>query len=103
MCDNSSETFFREKDLTMATKARVTKEGLLIPREVAERALGEGSEEVEIFEEPGRLVVAATEAGERAAGTPREDPILGLGKNPVRTGLRDGSTDHDRYLYGAGG
>lgn len=86
----------------MATKAKVTNEGLLIPKEVAERALGEGSEEVEILEEPGRLVVAvAGKAGDRSAtGDPRvEDPILGLGKNPVRTGARDGSTDHDRYLY----
>lgn len=43
----------------MTTKAKVTKEGLLIPKEVADRALGEGLGEVEILEEPGRLVVAA--------------------------------------------
>ena len=86
----------------MTTKAKVTEEGLLIPKEVTDRALGEGSEEVEIFEEPGRLVVAAVgEAGKQeSAGLPsEEDPILGLGKNPVRTGVRDGSTEHDRYLY----
>ena len=86
----------------MTTKAKVTEEGLLIPKEVTDRALGEGSEEVEIFEEPGRLVVAtARKAGERvSAEVPqKEDPILGLGKNPVRTGARDGSTEHDRYLY----
>lgn len=86
----------------MTTKAKVTKEGLLIPKEVTDRALGEGSEEVEIFEEPGRLVVATVgKAGEReSVGIPlEEDPILGLGKNPVRTGARDGSTEHDRYLY----
>jgi hypothetical protein len=86
----------------VATKVKVTEEGLLIPKEVTDRALGESSEEVEIFEEPGRLVVAtAGKGGERAsAGIPsEEDPILGLGKNPVRTGARDGSTEHDRYLY----
>lgn len=86
----------------MTTKAKVTEEGLLIPKEVTDRALGEGSEEVEIFEEPGRLVVAtAGKAGERESSeVPQEqDPILGLGKNPVRTGARDGSTEHDRYLY----
>ena len=86
----------------MTTKARVTEEGLLIPKEVTDRALGEGSEEVEIFEEPGRLVVAtARKAGEPASAEAplEEDPILGLGKNPVRTGARDGSTEHDRYLY----
>jgi hypothetical protein len=86
----------------VTTKVRITEEGLLIPREVTDRALGEGPEEVEIFEEPGRLVLAtARKAGERAsAGIPHEeDPILGLGKNPVRTGARDDSTAHDRYLY----
>ena len=89
----------------MATKARVTEEGLLIPKEVTDRALGEDSKEVEILEERGRLVVAAVGGtGVRAATSHRdEDPILKLGSNPVRTGARDGSTDHDRYLYGAGG
>ena len=84
----------------MATKAKVTEEGLLIPKVVTDRVLGEGSEE--IFEEPGRLVVAtAGEAGERASSEVplEEDQIVGLGKNPVRTGARDGSTEHDRYLY----
>ena len=87
-------------------RAKVTRDGLLIPREVTERALGEGSEEVEILEEPGRLVVAVARKAEdrSSAGTPRaDDPILKLGSNPVRTGARDGSMDHDRYLYGAGG
>jgi hypothetical protein len=90
----------------VATKVRVTEEGLLIPKEVTDRALGEGLEEVEILEEDGRLVVAAAEkvGGRATVETPAdEDPILGLGRNPVRTGARDGSTEHDRYLYGAGG
>ena len=96
------ELVIREGDCDVATKVKVTEEGLLIPKEVTDRVLGEGSEEVEIFEEPGRLVVATVgEAGElESAGTaPEEDPILGLGKYPVRTGVRDGSTEHDRYLY----
>jgi hypothetical protein len=91
-----------EGDCSVATKVKVTEEGLLIPKEVTDRALGKGSEEVEIFEEPGRLVVATTgKSGkqESAGISPEEDPILGLGKNPVRTGARDGSTEHDRYLY----
>ena len=86
----------------MATKARLTEEGLLIPKEMTDRTLGKGLEEVEILEEDGRLVVAAAQGdGDRAtAETPaHEDPILGLGKNPVRTGVRDGSTEHDSYLY----
>ena len=94
----------------MTTKSKAAKEGLLVPKEVAGRALGEGSEEVEIFEEPGRLLIVAgpgTHSSEDAEGRsgprkgPDEDPILGLGGNPVRTGARGGSTD--RYLYGAGG
>ena len=90
----------------MTTKARVTKEGLLIPREVAERALGEGSEEVEIFEEPGRLLISlpggAGEVGGEGAGE-REDPILSLGEDPVEdAGATDASVNHDRYLYTGG-
>jgi len=89
----------RKQDVTI--KAMVTKDGLLIPREMAERALGP-SAEVEISEEPGRLIVAAV--GHHGApvtfGPPQEqDPILKLGKQPVRTAAREGSTDHDRYLY----
>lgn len=85
----------------MAVKAKVTKEGLLIPREVAERALGEGSEEVEIFEEPGRLLIspAATPAPSRPGGG---DPIFAMGEDPVDDGITDASTDHDRYLYSGG-
>lgn len=30
-----------------------------------------------------------------------EDPIFGLGKNPVECGVPDGSVEHDRYLYGS--
>jgi hypothetical protein len=94
-----------EGERGVTTKVKVTKEGLLIPKEVADRVLGEGSGEVEILEEPGRLVVAAAgRTGDMATRAPRaDDPILKLGKKPVRTGTRDGSTDHDRHLYGAGG
>lgn len=93
-------------------KVKVTKEGLLIPKEVTARALGEGSDEVEVFEEPGRLLIVAEPGNSSSENTevlsgprerPDEDPILGLGRRPVRTGARDGSTNHDRYLYGAGG
>ncbi len=87
-------------------KMKVTKEGLLIPKEVTERL---GSEEVEVFEEPGRLLIVAetaspgdTEIHPGPVAETDEDPILGLGRKPVRTGVRDGSTDNDRYLYDAG-
>ena len=78
----------------MTTKAKVTEEGLLIPKEVADRALGKGSEEVEIFEEPGRLVVA----------TARESRGTGAGRYPLGgrsdTGARQepGAHRHPRRL-----
>lgn len=79
-------------------RVKVTEKGLLIPREVAERVLA-GSGEAEVIEEPGRLLVKpADNAGGRAAED-KEDPILKLGRDPVRTGVRDGSEHHDRYLY----
>lgn len=78
-------------------KARVTEKGLLIPREVIERL---GSEEVEISEEPGLVLISpATDADDGNRGAPGEDPIFGLGRNPVHTGTRDGSVNHDSYLY----
>jgi hypothetical protein len=88
----------------MATRVRMTGEGLLIPREVAERALGEGSGEVEVVEEPGRLLIApaAPAPEDRASG---EDPILLLGEDPVDDPElpADASVNHDLYLYGRGG
>lgn len=86
---------------------KITEEGLLIPREVAGRL---GSEEVEVREEPGRLSITPATAPAVASATgaeeppareiDEEDPILGLGRNPVRDGVTDASVDHDRYLYG---
>jgi hypothetical protein len=67
-------------------KAKVTEEGGLIPREMLEGIPGG---EVEIRKEPGRLLVL-----------PADDPILAFGENPVQTGTRYGSQNHDRYLYG---
>ncbi len=79
-------------------RAEVGEEGLLIPRDVFERL---GSEEVEIIEEPGRLLIVA--GGEGGAAKPGEgDPILSLGEDPVDDpgGATDASVNHDRYLYG---
>jgi virulence-associated protein VagC len=67
-------------------KAKVTKRGVLIPRELLE-----GVEEVEILKEDGVILVVPIA---------REDPIWGLGKNPVKGGLPDASENHDRYIYG---
>ncbi len=90
----------------MAIRAKVTEQGLLIPKEVAERALGEGSNEVEIFEEPGRLLISpasgADKPGEEGADE-GEDPIFALGEDPVEDAeATDASVNHDRYLYTGG-
>lgn len=68
-------------------RAKVTKEGVLIPKEMLE---GISGEEVEIRKEPGRLLVL-----------PAEDPILGLGGDPLDDDISDGSMNHDHYLYGS--
>ena len=90
----------------MTTKARITKDGLLIPKEMTDRVLGEGSEEAEIVEEPGRLLISPV----RGTGEPRKkrtddggDSILSLGEDPVEDpGATDASVNHDRYLYTGG-
>lgn len=68
-------------------KAKITEEGLLIPGEIAERLC---SEEVEILEEPGRLLIVSSGAASRvsAEGTSPEDPIRGLGRASGHTGGR---------------
>lgn len=80
-------------------KAKVTEEGLLVPKELLE---GLGSEEVEIIEERGRVLILPS-GGSLAVerGTGEEDPIEGLGANPVDDDITDASVNHDRYLYGA--
>lgn len=69
-------------------KAKVTKRGLFIPK-----AMLAGAEEFEIRKEGNRIVISPVD---------QADPILELGKRPVPCGVTDGSTDHDRYLYGSG-
>jgi hypothetical protein len=66
--------------------ARVNELGLLIPKQM----LG-SSEEVEIREEPGRIVIVLD---------PANDPIRRLGKNPVVAPETDASVNHDKYIYG---
>ena len=86
-----------------AMKVKVTKEGLLIPKEVTDRL---GSEEVEIFEEPGRVLISPATAspkaslgrvGERPDG--QEDPILLMGEDPVADEVTNASVNHDHCLY----
>jgi virulence-associated protein VagC len=68
-------------------KAKVTEQGVTIPRQMLE-----GVQEVDILQEEGRVVVIPIL---------EEDPILGLGSEPVECGAPDGAEQHDRYLYRA--
>ena len=69
-------------------KAKVTKCGLIIPKEMLA-----GAEEVEIRREDHRIVISPVT---------KSDPIFNLGKRPVECGVSDASEHHDKYLYGSG-
>jgi len=68
-------------------KVKVTEKGALIPRRLLK-----GIKEVEIRRQNGLIVVVPV--GEK-------DPIFNLGKNPVKSGVTDGSVNHDKYIYGS--
>ena len=65
-------------------KARVTKEGVTIPK-----ALLEGVSAVEIRKEEGVILVVPL----------ADDPILGLGTQPIKDEMTDASENHDAHLY----
>ncbi len=68
-------------------KAKVTEQGVMIPKEFLE-----GVEEVEIRKGANLIVIVPIT---------KSDPILGLGQHPVECGVPDASEQHDRYLYGS--
>ena len=59
----------------------------MIPKEFLE-----GIEEVEIRKADNLVVIVPTT---------KRDPILDLGRHPVKCGASDASERHDRYLYGS--
>lgn len=65
-------------------RLKVTEEGLLIPKELLQ-----GAEEVDVRKEDSLILVMP-------AG--KDDPILDLGKFPVKSGVSNGSEKHDTYL-----
>ncbi len=66
-------------------KARVTEQGVLIPKRMLE-----GIEEVEIRKEDGLiLILPVTE----------HDPAFSIGKHPIEDDITDASVNHDRYIY----
>ena len=66
--------------------AKVTKDGLLIPR-----SLLRGITRVEIRRHRGRLTLLPSS---------KADPIHQLGRKPVLAGCLDASANHDAYVYG---
>jgi hypothetical protein len=66
-------------------RTKVTENGVLIPKEWLE-----GVDEVEIQKTQNMIIVMPVQA---------EDPILNLGKQPIRLDVEDASFNHDRYLY----
>jgi hypothetical protein len=66
--------------------AKVTKDGLLIPR-----SLLQGITRVEIRRHRNRITLLSS---------PRPDPIHELGRKPVLAGCADASANHDAYIYG---
>lgn len=68
-------------------KTRVTEEGVLVPKEMLE-----GMDEVEIYRQDSMIVIVPAHD---------EDPILELGKHPVRDDITDASEKLDSYLYGS--
>ena len=65
-------------------KAQVTEDGVTIPK-----ALLEGVDAVEIRKENNVITVVPL----------LDDPILGLGSQPVKGNVTDASENHDAYLY----
>jgi hypothetical protein len=68
-------------------KVKVSEKGLLIPRKFLK-----GVKEVEIRRQNGLILVVPLH---------EKDPIFDIGRNPVKSGVKDGSVNHDKYIYGS--
>ena len=66
-------------------KIKVKPEGLLIPKELLL-----GVEEVEVRKENNTIIITTLT---------QDDPIFGLGSNPVNIEVSDASENHDLYIY----
>jgi hypothetical protein len=65
--------------------AQVTEQGVLVPKGLLGNA-----QQVEIIEQPGRVVIVFDS---------KKDPIWGLGENPISLDVSDASVNLDKYLY----
>ncbi len=66
-------------------RTKVTENGVLIPKMWLE-----GIDEVDIQQTQNLIIVVSLQAN---------DPILTLGKQPIRLDVEDASLNHDQYLY----
>lgn len=67
--------------------AKVTEQGLLIPKRLLR-----GISHVKISRTKNRITIVSSD---------QADPLEKLGRKPVRCGVPDASTNHDKHLYGA--
>jgi hypothetical protein len=75
-----------EKKMDRNLISNVTEQGLLIPKEWLI-----GVEKAEIFKKGNIITVRPIE---------KDDPIFQLGTKPLSCGIKDGSEEHDKYIYG---
>jgi virulence-associated protein VagC len=68
-------------------RVNVTEQGLIIPKELLT-----GIHAVEIRRENDQIILTPTA---------EDDPIWGLGSEPITLGIPDAAENHDRYLYGS--
>jgi hypothetical protein len=68
-----------------AMRIKVTENGVLIPK-----GWLEGIDEVDIQKAQNMIIVVPVQV---------EDPILDLGKHPIRLDVEDAALNYDRYLY----
>jgi len=66
-------------------RSKVTDQGVTVPKRWFQ-----GVTEVEIQREEDRVVIVPVRG---------DDPITGLGKNPINVDVDDAAANHDRYLY----
>ncbi len=65
----------------------VTEQGLIIPKELLT-----GIRSVEIRQENGQIILTPTI---------EDDPIWGLGSDPISLDIPDAAENHDHYIYGS--
>ncbi len=67
-------------------KVTVKKEGLLVPKKLLK-----GIKQAEVKWEKNKIIILPTKI--------EHDPIYSLGTHPGHSGLKDASTNHDKYIY----